>query len=394
MREGITKRIRIAYLITSLDVGGSERQLVAWVRGLPKEKYECHILCLSGFGPLEEPARRAGAVLHDLKYPRKRAPGTIRGSTLPQAFAAWVRLVRLLRRLKPDILHTMIPACNVLGGAAGRVARVRAMVCTKLALGHYRDQSRILAKLEDVIDPWFDLIHCKSQAIIEDVLRREPIPREKLRLVYNGIDLKPLENLPSREQARRSLGLSADAFIVGTVANLIPYKGHADILEAAALLAEKFPQLEFLWVGRDDGIGTQLEIRAKELGLSHRIHYVGPRQDVPQLLPAMDALLSASHEEGFSNVILEGMAAGLPIVATRVGGNPEAVVDGETGVIVEPRNPASIARGIESLLANPERARQMGQMGRQRVVNCFSFEAMIRGLENLYAELLTNEGQR
>jgi glycosyltransferase involved in cell wall biosynthesis len=389
LSETAKRKIKIVYLITSLDVGGSERQLVAWVRGLPKERYECHIICLSGFGPLEEQARAAGATLYDLRYPRKRAPGTIKGSTLPAAFAAWLRLVKLLRRLQPDIFHTQIPACNVLGGVAGRVAGVKRMICTKLALGHYRDKSRILARLENIVDPWFDLIHCKSRAIMEDVLRREPVSPQKLRLVYNGIDLSRFENLPAREEVRRALAISEDRFVVGTVANLIPYKGHEEIVDALALLHERWPRVIALWIGRDDGIAERLFEKARALGVVDQIMFLGPRSDVPQLLPAMDVLLSASHEEGFSNVILEGMAAALPVVATNVGGNPEAVLDGETGYIVEPRNPESIAAALEKLMQDPHQARQMGEKGAQRVRAEFSYEAMIKGLEGLYEELLT-----
>lgn len=384
-----SEKIRIAYLITSLDVGGSERQLVSWVRGLPKQRYECHILCLSGFGPLEGAARQAQAILHDLCYPRRRAPGTIRGSTLPAAFLAWLRLVRLLRHINPHILHTMIPACNVLGGVAGRVSGVRRMICTKLALGNYRDQSRILAKLEDLVDPWFDLVHCKSRAIIEDTLRREPIPPEKMRLVYNGIDLSPFQNLPPREEVRKELGIAFDRVVVGTVANLIPYKGHAEIVAAAARLARSYPELLFLWVGRDDGIWQNLKNQAESMGVADRIVFLGPRQDVPRMMAAMDVLLSASHEEGFSNVVLEAMAARLPVVATRVGGNPEAVVDRVTGWIVEPKNPESIAGALEELLRRPDLRRQMGEKGRERVEREFSYEVMMRGLERLYEELLT-----
>lgn len=383
------KKIKIIYFITSLDVGGSERQLVAWVHGLPKDRFECHIVCLSGFGPLEDLARQAGAILHDLRYPRKRAPGTIKGSTLPAAFAAWLRLVRLLRQLKPDILHTLIPACNVLGGVAGKLAGVRSMVCTKLALGYYRDKSRILARLENIVDPWFDLIHCKSRAIMEDVLKREPVSPTKLRLVYNGIDLSRFANLPAREVVRAELQIPNDCFVVGTVANLIPYKGHSEIVEAAAFLRDRFPRALFLWVGRDDGIGSELQKKARRMGVEDRILFIGPRQDVPRILSAMDLLLSASHEEGFSNVLLEGMAARLPIVATRVGGNPEAVVDGETGFIVEPHDPQSIAGALEKVIQNPELARRMGDKGRERVEQLFSYEAMMQGLMQLYEELLT-----
>jgi glycosyltransferase involved in cell wall biosynthesis len=393
LAEPGARKIRIAYLITSLDVGGSERQLVAWVRGLPRGRYECHIICLSGYGPLEQPAREAGAILHDLEYRRSGTPGTIGLASLPHAFAAWWRLVRLLRGIRPDILHTMIPACNVLGGVAGRFARVPRMVCTKLALGHYRDNSRILARLENIVDPWFDIVHCKSRAIIEDTLRREPIAPSRMRLVYNGIDLTPFQNLPPRDEIRKELGLAGDAFVVGTVANLIPYKGHAEIVDAAALLVPRYPHLLFLWVGRDDGIAASLIDKARSLGVERHIRFLGPRSDVPRVLAAMDALLSASHEEGFSNVVLEGMAAGLPVVATRVGGNPEAVVDAETGYIVEPRDPESIAAGIEKLIVAQDQAREMGAKGRDRVSREFSYEAMMRGLDSLYEELLTGDVQ-
>ncbi|MCX7625848.1 MAG: glycosyltransferase, partial [Candidatus Sumerlaeaceae bacterium] len=311
-------------------------------------------------------------------------------STLPAAFAAWLRLVCLLRHLKPDILHTLIPACNVLGGFAGKIAGVRSMICTKLALGYYRDKSKILARLENLVDPWFNLIHCKSRAIMEDVLQREPVPATKLRLVYNGIDLTRFDNLPPRDVVRSELRIPENCFVIGTVANLIPYKGHSEIVEAAALLREKFPRALFLWVGRDDGIGRQLHEKARRLGVEEKIRFIGPRQDVPRVMMAMDLLLSASHEEGFSNVLLEGMAARLPIVATRVGGNPEAVLDKETGLIVEPHDPQSMARALEQILEDPEQARLMGIKGRERVEQLFSYEAMMRGLMELYEELLTS----
>jgi glycosyltransferase involved in cell wall biosynthesis len=384
----LTPPIKIAYLITSLEVGGSERQLVALNAGLPAEKYERHIICLSGFGPLEAKARETGATLHDLRYPRLRATGTIQWQNLPAAGVSVLRLIRLLRKIKPDILHTLIPVCNVIGAVAGKVARVPHIVCTKLALGVYRDHSRFLPVVEDRIDAAFTLVHCKSQGILEDVARREPIPREKLRVVYNGINVERFAQAIDRDETRKRIGVPADAFVIGMVANLIPYKGHRDVIAAIPQILSRFPDVHFVFVGRDDGIRESLLEQATALGVDKNITFTGLRDDVAQLMPSFDALLSASHQEGFSNVLLEGMACALPIVATTVGGNVEAVENGVTGFLVPPENPAELAESIMKLAADKAAAKRMGEAGLERVKALFSYEAMIQGMMNFYEEVL------
>jgi glycosyltransferase involved in cell wall biosynthesis len=382
-------RTRIAFLITSLEVGGSERQLVALLRGLPDAGFEKHLICLSGYGPLEAEARATGAAVHDLQYPRLRGAGTIQWRNLPAAAMTVLRLAGLLRRIKPDVLHTMIPVCNVLGAVAGRMARVPRLACTKLALGAYRDKSRVLPKLEDFVDPWFHLVHCKSVGILEDIAEREPIPRKRMRVVYNGIATTRFDGVDARASVRHEFGIPEDAFLAGMVANLIPYKGHTEVVSAASEVIREHPGAHFLFAGRDDGIGTRLKEQAASLGISERIILAGIRSDIPELMSAMDLLVCASHEEGFSNVLLEAMACGLPIVATRVGGNPEAVEDGVTGILVDPRAPAQISRAIGQIVGDPPSAREMGARGRERVRRLFSYEAMIDGMTAFYRELLS-----
>lgn len=282
----------------------------------------------------------------------------------------------------------MIPVCNVLGSTAGKLARVPRIVCTKLALGNYRDKARLLPKLENATDPIFHLVHCKSHGILEDIARREPIPREKMRVIYNGLRPERFAGPFDRAAIRAALQVPADAFVAGMVANLIPYKGHKDVISAAAQVLPHHPNLHFLFVGRDNGIQAALEQQASAAGIRDRITFAGERRDVPELLSAMDLLISASHEEGFSNVLLEGMASGLPIIATRVGGNPEAVVDGETGFLIDPRSRADLAEKLATMLALPDSGRSLGEQGRRRVTELFSYEAMIRGMQNFYDEAL------
>jgi glycosyltransferase involved in cell wall biosynthesis len=380
-------RLRIAYLTTSLEVGGSERQLVALNRGLPDERYEKHIICMSGYGPLEQDARAAGAELHDLRYPRAGPGNRFGARMIVPAAGTLLRLARLVRRISPDILHTMLPVCNIVGAIAGRMARVPHLVCTKLALPVYRDGSRLIRVLEDMTDPWFELVHCKSRGIADAVAETERIPRDRMRIVYNGL-MSGRYGSASGRGVRAEFGIPESAFVIGMLANLNEYKGHADVLRGGTEVLRQFPDAWFLFAGRDDGIGPGLRELADSLGIGGRVIFAGERRDVPEILASMDLLVCASHQEGFSNVLLEAMATGLPIVATNVGGNPEAVDHEVTGVIVEPRAPDQLCAAMIRMASQRDNAKAMGERARERVHSLFSYEAMIAGMEAFYAEIL------
>jgi len=379
--------LRIAYLITSLEIGGSERQLAALLKGLPGNTYEKHVICLSGFGELEGEVRQHVAALYDLRWPRLRKHGKLQPRRMPAAAATLPRLVKLLRQIRPDVFHTMIPVCNVMGAVAGRLARVPHLVCTRLSLGDYRDKNRVLARLENLTDSSFELVHCKSEGIRDDVARREPIDIDRMRVVYNGIRTAAYYRKAPVPELLADLGIPRDAKVLGSVANLHTYKGHLDILAAAPEILSKVPDAYFLFVGRDAGAGADIQAEAAKLNIRDRVILTGQREDVPQLLQCMHVFVLASHEEGFSNAILEAMASALPVVATRVGGNGEAVLDQSTGFLVPPRQPAAIAEAVVPLLANAQLAADMGARGRKRVAEKFSYEAMIHGMQRFYAEV-------
>jgi glycosyltransferase involved in cell wall biosynthesis len=170
------------------------------------------------------------------------------------------------------------------------------------------------------------------------------------------------------------------------VANLIPYKGHADLLDAFGSIREQLPQNWELWcVGRDDGIGQGLKERAERLGIASHVRFLGSRSDVPDLLLRADVGVLCSHEEGFSNAVLEAMAAGLPMVVTDVGGNAEAVVDGDTGYVVPPKDPPRLAEALLSVALDARRS-DMGARGRKRAEELFSMDACLHQYELLYQE--------
>jgi glycosyltransferase involved in cell wall biosynthesis len=370
-------------------VGGSERQLAALLEGLPTERYEKHVICLSGFGAMYDRISKAADHVYDLKYPRLRKGGKLQVMRLPTAALVFPRMVWLLRKIQPDILHTLIPVCNVIGAWCAPYAKIPKLVCTRLSLGDYRDKNLLMAKLENFVDARFDLVHCKSRGIMEDVLRREPIPAERIRIVYNGLNTAPYEAAVNIAVLKESLGIPRDAPVIGSVANLHPYKGHVDLVHAVAKIGADFPEVRLLLIGRPAGAENDILAQAEKAGIADRVILLGERSDVPELLQCMDVFVLASHEEGFSNAVLEAMAARRPVVATALGGNLEQVVDGETGYLVPSKDPEAMAARLQQLLASSELARSMGEKGYQRVRETFSYEAMIAGMEQFYAETLS-----
>jgi glycosyltransferase involved in cell wall biosynthesis len=224
-----------------------------------------------------------------------------------------------------------------------------------------------------------------STAVRDDVISRDHIDPLKLDLIHNGIDTRPFEAASSmREKIRKDMGVKPSEAVVTVIANLIPYKGHFDFLRAASIVAEDMPSVLFWLVGENRGIQPDLEQMVFRLGIAGRTYFMGRRYDVPELLTASDLSVLPSHEEGFSNVILESMAAGLPVVATRVGGNPEAVVNGVTGWLVPPRSPEKLAVKMIDLLRDPEKAKRWGERGRERVKELFSIRKMVAEHLRLY----------
>jgi glycosyltransferase involved in cell wall biosynthesis len=240
--------------------------------------------------------------------------------------------------------------------------------------------------LERRLHQKMDAVIGNSRAVVRELLD-EGIPKSKVRLIYNGIAFT--NPLPGREAARHALGLDDGMLIGAVVANLIHYKGHRELVRALSHVAANLSMpWRILVAGRDHGIRAELEALADARGIREHIEFLGERANIPQLLAAADFGLLTSREEGFSNVILEGMAAGLPMIVTDVGGNPEAVLDGETGCVVPPYRPKAIADAILRLARNPELRRHLGEEARARAEDKFSIERCVRAHADLYQDLL------
>ena len=379
-------KVRILYIIGSLRLGGAEKQVAELALGLDKSRYEVDICCLNEAGPLVEDIRQNGVkvAVFDVSL--------LYGKFNPLSYIHALRHIfgirRYIKERKPDIVHGYLFTAYIVGAICGRWAGVPVIIASRRSLGYFKDDKPWRQKLENYVNKKTDYILVNSKAVWEDVLRRERNCEGKIRLIYNGVDLKKYRPDGAVPEMRREWGLGGSDIVVGSVANLIHYKGHLEILEAAAMLKSDFPNLRFVFAGRDGGMEGAILEKISALGLEDKIILTGSRVDVENIMPAFDILLLASHEEGFSNVLLEGMACARPIVATNVGGNAESVVDGETGLVIPPRDPTAIAAALRKLLTDGALREQFGRAGRSRVEQYFSRERLIQNMDEFYREII------
>jgi glycosyltransferase involved in cell wall biosynthesis len=379
---------RIVYVIGSLNVGGAERHLAQVAVRLKQRGWEPEVFALSRGGPLTAYLSDAKVPVHGVELPKWLA-NSLRNDRLRARvglFATALALFVTLWRRRPHAVHFFLPAAYIVGGLTSMLAFVPARIMSRRSLGNYQRGRPRLARIERLLHPRMTLVAGNSQAVVTE-LRNEGIEPSKLRLMYNGIDTEAYERPFDRDATRHALGIASDALVFVIVANLIPYKGHTDLIAAfSEIRSELAVPWTLLCVGRDDGIAEQLHAQIDAAELKENIRLLGPRSDVAELLRVADIGILCSHEEGFSNAILEGMAAGLPMVVTNVGGNGEAVVDGQTGYVVPPRDAAALGKALSRMAADPGRA-AMGRAGRQRTRDLFSMEACIDGYEALYREV-------
>jgi L-malate glycosyltransferase len=233
----------------------------------------------------------------------------------------------------------------------------------------------------------FDAIVGPAEAVLRQVRQREGGLHCEAACVPNGVDTDRFRPLPAadRERARVAMGVDPGTCVFGCVARLVEVKRHCDLLRAYARIDRARPSE--LWLIGDGPLREALEQQARDAGIGARVRFLGERRDIGTLLPLCDAFVLASRTEGMSNAVLEAMASGLPVVATAVGGQPELVEDGATGLLVPARSPVRLAVALEQLLHAPARSHLMGRRARERALERFSLHAMVAGFEQLYRRL-------
>lgn len=367
----------VLQLVGSFHQGGSERQAVQLVRLLHEEKtHRIFIAALTSEGVLKKEVERLGFT---------NIPEFPLSSFYNLTFFKQLRnCARFIRENKIEIVQTHDFYTNVFGMAAARLAGVPLKIAAKRETSGMRSgtQERIEKQLFNVSD-----FIVANSAAVKNYLIEKGIAAEKIKIIYNGLDLKRLTpQETNRVTICESLNLPTDEKIrfITLVANLRhSVKNQPMLLRAARLVIEKFPDAHFIFAGEGE-LKSELESLARELKINENTHFIGLCRCVPELLAVSFAGVLTSFAEGFSNSILEYMAANLPVVATNVGGASEAMIENETGFVIESDNHEQLAKRLIELLENPKRAEAMGFTGRKIIEEKFSCAAQLEKTLELY----------
>jgi glycosyltransferase involved in cell wall biosynthesis len=376
---------RILFLIGTLDVGGTETQLVELAVRLDRRMFEPIVCCLSTGGPLAARLLANGIDVHALGFRGFRSRRFKYFVSLSSAWLLLSGLWRLIRRERPAILHGMLFWAYVLGTFVGRAGGIPIVIASRRSLGLFKAGKPHYLLLERIVNRMTDLFIANSEAVRADTIEREHIRPSDIIVIRNGLDLARFDGAPDPELAA-SLDVAGRPTVI-VVSNFIYYKGHEYFLRAWRAVLVKFPSAVAMLAG--DGVRrSELERMADDLHIRHGIRFLGVRHDVPALLALADLYVHPSLEEGYSNALLEAMAAGKAVVATAVGGNVEAVSDGVTGLLVPPRDPGALDTAMTRLLADPTSARQMGDRASRYVRDTYEVGAMVRAYEGVYTRIL------
>ncbi len=364
-------RIKVLYLITELDVGGAERVVYEIATRLDRDRFEILVAYLTGSG--EVGGWIEGKGIKVWRRPAGEKPGV----------RTFWWLLKLLKKERPDILHCHLFHANIVGRVVGRAARVPFVISTT----HVMETDRVYRLwLDGLSSLLINKEVCVSHSVRHFVRRAAHIPYRKLITIHNGLDFDRFQVEVDIQGKRRELGLERFADIVVCVGRLHRQKGQAYLIRAAAEVLRKHPDTGFLFIG-EGPMRDELRGLVSRLKLEKNVLFCGFRADVPEVLNACDIFVLPSLWEGFGLAAAEANASGLPVLATRVDGLPEVVIDGETGVIIPPSDAGAIRDVLLELLGNPEKRKKMGDSGREWVRENFSVGLMVKKTEALYGEL-------
>ncbi len=378
------------HIITRLDRGGSsDNTLLSCIGQLRRG---CDVTLACGTGLTEESPLRERAEAEGVKV--VRLPSLVRPVRPLRDLAALWACTRLIRRGRFDIVHTHTSKAGILGRLAARLAGRPKVIHTPhghVFYGYFGPlRSRLFVWAERLMARWTDAVVTLTDREAEEHLEAGVGRPGLFVTVFSGIPLPGRQGglSPGEKRARRAaLGLPAEGVLIGSVGRLDPVKGHGALIRALARIRERHPAARLLLVG-DGGERAAYEALAGELGVRDRVFFLGWRQDVEELLETMDLFVLPSLNEGMGRAIVEAMAAGLAVVASRMGGVAEVVEEGATGLLVPAADPASLAEAMDRLLSRPEEREAMGSEGRRRARR-FSDEAMCDRLDALYRRLLS-----
>jgi len=380
--------IRVLRVISRLNIGGPAIH-VALLSRRSSDRFESLLVTgleKAGEGNMLEFVRAQG--VEPIIMPELVADSLIG----PRDFVALWKLVRLIRRFRPDIVDTHTAKAGFLGRIAGALTGVPVRIHTfhgHVLHGYYSEiKNTIFRRVERLLGRLTTHFIAVSDQVRLDLIDYGVAPGEKISVIPLGLELSPFLNCAAlRGSFKRELGLPETTLLVGIVSRIFAIKNHALFVDAAARVISEVPDARFVVVG-DGVLRPEIEARAANLGLNGRLIFTGWRRDLPAIYADMAALVISSNNEGTPFSAIEAMAASVPVVGTRVGGMPDLIREGSTGVLVPPRDAAALSAALVSLLGDPQRRRRMGEAARADVEHRFTIARMLDETHALYEDCL------
>ena len=370
--------IRVVYCIDNMQVGGTELNALRTAERLDPRRFSISVVCIRDNGPLMARYKDAGIPVHT--FPMTSLIGA---GALHQA----VRLIRLFRTERTDIVHSHDAYTSVYGTLCARIAGVRGVIASRRSWYSPHLQGRIL-RANRVAYRFAHRVVGNSPSVSRLVESEGGVSASRIVTIPNFLDEASFDPIPVPERRRMldSLGVPEGAFVVGIVARLSPVKDHASLLRAIASLRERIPALHCVLVGEGPE-RPAIEALAISLGIQDIVHLAGERTQPPNLHGLFDVSVLCSTTEAFPNSVLEAMAAARPVVATDVGGTPDAVHEGTTGLLVRPSDPSRLADAIFRLYQEPALRAKLGNAACAAAHAGYSAESVIPQVETLYTRL-------
>jgi glycosyltransferase involved in cell wall biosynthesis len=371
--------IRVVYMAHALQIGGAEEMLLNLVRGLPRAEFEPRVCCIHEAGPIGEEIRKSGTTVDVL--------GLTPGMRHPFAVDA---IRRYLRRVRPDVVHTLLLTASLYGRLAAILARVPVIVGSEVNV--YERKRRRHVWIERALMSSTDCVVVSAESVRDFYLRQIHAAPAKVEVIYNAVDWNQTRATMPRADVRRALGLQVDDFVIGTIARLTEQKGHRFLFDAVARNGA-LKDVQLLLVGGGE-LEDELKRHAETLGIAARVHFVGPRRDLGDLLSAMDVFTLPSLWEGLPLSLVLAMGAGVPVVSTTVAGVPEVVETERTGLLVRPADATQLGDALARVATDAGLRDRLSQAASASVLPRFGADAYVDATARLYQRLLTGGRQR
>ena len=373
MDRNIKRKINVIHLVEELTIGGLEKILTSIVLNLDKKKYNVSVWCLREGGFFANKLAKEGIDFKILHISTSRNPLSI------------YKLYKLLKSRKFDIIHTHAYSAGTIGRMSAFLAGVPVIISHNHSVYDYYNRRYHFVE-------WFLSLITDRVVCVSDIANRfanetQRINARKLITIHNGIDSEYTVLEKRTSGLRKELGIPVDHSVICTIAHLEEHKGVKYLLESASLLLQSRNDVSFLVVG-EGALKEKLKILCADLKIEENVIFAGERGDIPEILSLTDIFVLPSLREGLPLTILEAMACGKPVIATNVGGIPEVVKDGVSGILISPKDPEALHSAINELLGDREKLKKMGHNGKRVYSESFDSKTMIGKIEDLYDSLM------